>query len=218
VGSTSVSTNLIANGGSGGNGGLAQLGGPGGDGGAGADNSGSGGMGGRGGTGGPGGAGGGGAGGTVYLFGSAVHAPAAISLLGGNGATSPGGGGSSPGGLGLFKFDGTLDLNVTDTGNDSVSVSGNIDPTGSVQFEFSSDAVANSFSTNFTLGSFFPTSDLSGFGGVSFSGMSPDESYAVTLNSDDTFSVVAVPEPAMLGLAAMGELLTLRRRRGKRGK
>jgi hypothetical protein len=212
VGSTSVSANLIAAGGSGGNGAAGQLGGAGGAAALGADDSGDSGKGGKGGDAGAGGPGGGGAGGTIYLFGGSIHAPATISLTGGTGATNPQGGVSSPGQLGLFKFDGTLQLNVTGTGHDAVSIVGSVDPTGSVQFDFASDAIANAFSTNFTLDSFFSASDLSGFQSTSFSGVSPDMSFAVTLHSDHTFSVVALPEPGSLSVLALGGLLILRRR------
>jgi hypothetical protein len=196
VGSVAMNGNLVALGGSGGNGAVGQLGGTGGAGGAAADDAGGGGLGGNGGAAGAGAPGGGGAGGTVYLFGGAVHAPQSlVNLNGGTRATNPSGEISSPGADGLFRFDGTLALDVTSTSLfDRVNVDGRIDPSGAVKFNFATDAIANLFASNFTLDSFFvqhgsSVPDVTEFSDLTFSASSPSANYAIQLNPDRTFSI-----------------------------
>ncbi len=222
VGSVAMNGSLVALGGSGGNGAVGQLGGAGGSGGAAADDAGGGGPGGNGGNGGTGGPAGGGAGGTIYLFGGAVHSPQSlVNLNGGALATNPSGGVSSPGGDGLFRFDGTLALDVASTSLfDKVNVDGRIDPSGAVNFNFATDAIANLFASTFTLDSFFvqhggPVPDVTPFSSLTFSAVSPTRTFDVTLNSDRTFTLTAVPEPSTLALAMIAVMLFGRRRSTK---
>jgi hypothetical protein len=209
VGSVAMNGTLVALGGGGGDGSGGQLPGAGGSGGSGADDAGAGGPGGNGGKGGAGGAGGGAAGGTIYLFGSTVHpTQSLVNLNGGALGTNPSGGVSGPGSDGLFRFEGTLAINVNSTSAfDQINVDGRIDPAGGVKFNFATEAIADAFASTFTLDNFFvqhggPVPSVTPFSAITWSAMSPGRTFNVVLNPDRTFTLTTVPEPATVTLLA----------------
>ncbi len=199
VGAVSLANAIVSRGGNGGAGGNGGTGGTGGIGGAGFRDIGAGGRGGKGGRGGHGAGGGGGAGGVIYLHGSTISTPGADTLPGQGGASSAFAGIGITGASGLFRMEGTTLLNVNGSPTsemfDRVDAGHNSQIAGGVRFQFASEALADSFASEFTLDHFF--SFAVGLGGppstqfqaLTYLAVSPGRVFDVTLNSDHSFTL-----------------------------